>query len=137
MTRLLLFAAALSLAACASDPDEVSDADFDGNVSEAGPISDPGPMPVDAPAGTVQPTSTVRLDYVGTLPDGSTFDSGSNVTFSMTEVVPGFTKGMTGMEPGETRTFDVAPEDGYGANPPPGIPPGTDLTFEVTVHEVM
>ena len=131
MTRLLLFAAALSLAACASDP-EAPDADFDGNVSQAGPISDPGPMPVDAPAGTVQPTSTVRLDYVGTLPDGSTFDSGSNVTFSMQEVVPGFTKGMTGMEAGETRTFDVAPADGYGANPPPGIPANTDLTFEVT-----
>ena len=134
MPRLLLFAAALSLAACASDPD-APDADFDGNVSEAGPISEPGPMP--AGAGTVQPTSTVRLDYVGTLPDGSTFDSGSNVTFSMAEVVPGFTKGMAGMAPGETRTFTVVPEDGYGADPPPGIPAGADLTFEVTVHEVM
>ena len=135
MTRLLLFAAALSLAACASD--EVSEAEFDGDVSEAGPIFDSNPMPSDAPAGTVQPTSTVRLDYTGTLPDGSTFDSGSNVTFSMQQVVPGFTKGMAGMAPGETRTFDVVPADGYGANPPPGIPPNTDLTFEVTVHEVM
>ena len=135
MTRLLLFAAALSLAACASNPE--AEADFDGNVSQAGPISETGPMPVDASADTVGPSSTVRLDYVGTLPDGSTFDSGSNVTFSMREVVPGFTKGMAGMAPGETRTFTVVPEDGYGANPPPGIPPGADLTFEVTVHEIL
>ena len=134
MPRLLLFAAALSLAACQSSDSGVSDAGFDDNVSEAGPVTD---MPADAPAGTVQPTSTVRLDYAGTLPDGSTFDSGSNVTFSMMDVVPGFTKGMAGMAPGETRTFDVQPADGYGDNPPPGIPAGAVLTFEVTVHEIL
>lgn len=122
----LVFAAALTLAACQSAPEA--------DVSEAGPLD--AASTEYAATDRVVPTSTVTLDYVGTLPDGTVFDSGSNVTFPLGGVVPGFRDGLVGMSPGETKTFEVAPEDGYGANPPPGIPRDTDLTFEVTVHEV-
>lgn len=139
--RLSLLTAVLLLAGCQSSSDaDVSDAGYDDGVSEAGPIADPALTPAeggDAAPGAVQPTSTVRFDYTGTLADGSTFDSGSNVTFRLMDMVPGFRDGMVGMEPGETKTFDVQPEDGYGDTPPPGIPVGAVMTFEVTVHEIM
>ena len=89
-----------------------------------------------ASADRVAATSTVTVDYVGTLPDGTVFDQGEGATFSLGQVVPGFRDGLVGMAPGETRTFSVAPEDGYGDAPPPGIPPATPLTFRVTVHAV-
>ncbi len=120
--------AALPLAGCqpADEParDEVAQGPLDAASTEY------------ASSDRVVPTSTVTLDYTGTLADGSEFDSGSNVTFPLGNVVPGFRDGLVGMAPGETKTFDVAPEDGYGSNPPPGIPPGAVLTFEVTVREV-
>lgn len=124
--RLLCLVAALALAACQSDPAP--------GVSEAGPLD--AASTEYASTDRVVPTSTVTLDYMGTLPDGSVFDSGTDQTFPLGGVVPGFRDGLVGMAPGETKTFDVAPEDGYGANPPPGIPPGAVLTFEVTVHEI-
>lgn len=132
--RLSLVASVLLLAGCESSPDD--SVDYADGVSEAGSFADPAPM-ADAAPGTVQPNSTVRLDYTGTLPDGSTFDSGSNVTFQMMQMVPGFRDGMVGMAPGETKIFDVQPADGYGNNPPPGIPQGAVLTFEVTAHEIL
>ena len=82
------------------------------------------------------PTSTVVVDYVGTLEDGTEFDSGRNVEFSLLEVVPGFQEHIAGMTEGETKTFDVPPEKGYGAAGGGPIPPNATLTFEVTLHEV-
>ena len=90
-----------------------------------------------ASASVVVPTSTVTVDYVGTLADGTVFDRGEGATFPLGQVVPGFRDGLVGMAPGETKTFDVAPEDGYGAaGAPPAIPPDATLTFEVTVRAV-
>ena len=119
--RPTLFCLALTLAACQSSPDGPLDA-----ASTEYAATD-----------RVVPTSTVTVDYVGTLADGTEFDSGSDVTFPLGGVVPGFRDGLVGMAPGETRTFDVPPEQGYGAQgAPPAIPPGATLTFRVTVHEI-
>ena len=91
-----------------------------------------------AESGLVEADSTVSVAYIGTLEDGRVFDQSNGATFSLTRVIPGFRDGMIGMAIGETRTFDVAPEDGYGANPPQGsiIPPNATLTFEVTVLDI-
>ena len=118
--RLSLLLPLLALAACEPSPDPALDAASTEYAS----------------ADRVVPTSTVTVDYAGTLPDGTEFDSGSDVTFPLGSVVPGFRDGLVGMAPGETRTFDVPPEQGYGADPPPGIPPGATLTFTVTVREI-
>ena len=117
----LLLLAALVLGACGSDPDPAL-----GTATTEY-----------ASADRVVPTSTVTVDYVGTLADGTEFDAGSGATFPLGGVVPGFRDGLIGMERGETRTFTVAPEDGYGAaGAPPTIPPNAALTFRVTVHEI-
>ena len=122
MRLSLLLVAALALAACNADAPEASGAPDAAATPEA-------PQ-------TAEATSTVTVDYRGTLPDGSVFDEGERVTFSLLQVVPGFQSNIAGMTEGETKTFVVPPEEGYGGAPPPGIPPGTDLTFEVTLHEV-
>lgn len=82
--------------------------------------------------------SFVTVAYEGRLEDGTVFDSSSSAAFSLQQVIPGFRAGVVGMREGETKTFSVAPENGYGANPPDGsgIPPNATLIFEVTLLDV-
>jgi len=80
-------------------------------------------------------TSTVTVAYQGRLEDGTVFDQSSGATFSLRNVIPGFRDGIVGMQVGDSKTLTIAPEDGYGANPPPGsgIPPNATLIFDVTL----
>ena len=110
--RLAVLTLALSLAACASDSPD--------------------------PDARALPESTVTVDYRGTLDDGTVFDEGTDVTFSLGEVIPGFKTGIAGMRVGETKTLVIPPEEGYGAlGAPPDIPPNATLTFVVTLREVV
>ena len=111
--RFVLFLSAFALAACDS-----------GSSCEV------------ADSGTATATSTVTVDYIGTLSDGTEFDSGSCAEFPLQSVVPGFREGITGMDVGEEKTFTFGPEKGYGDTPRQGIPPGSDLTFFVKLYEV-
>ena len=89
------------------------------------------------PDAVATPTSTVTVDYRGTLADGTVFDEGQNVTFSLRDVIPGFQTGIAGMRVGETKTLVVPPEAGYGAaGAPPTIPPNATLTFVVTLKRI-
>jgi len=61
----------------------------------------------------------VRVEYVGTLEDGSTFDSSEGrdplqFTVGSGQMIPGFDKGVMGMKVGETKEITLAPEDAYG-----------------------
>ena len=111
MLRFAAFVALLALAACASEP------------------SDPNAV--------ATPESTVTVDYTGTLADGTVFDEGTGITFSLDEVILGFKEGIAGMRVGETKTLVIPPEKGYGAaGAPPDIPPNATLTFVVTLRAV-
>lgn len=103
---LLVLVASLALAACDSNGAE---------VAQAG--------------------STVTVAYTGQLEDGTVFDESERATFSLDRTIPGFRDGVIGMEVGETRTFTVPPDQGYGSTPPSGsgIPPDATLIFEVTL----
>ena len=117
--RFLLLAALLPLAACG--PDDAP--------AEAEPA-------VAADAAVAEPTSTVTVAYKGRLEDGSVFDQSDRSTFNLQQVIPGFRDGITGMRVGETKALMVPPEDGYGADPPPGIPPNVTLYFYVELLDV-
>lgn len=80
----------------------------------------------------------VTVAYEGRLEDGRVFDSSPRATFSLGQVLPGFRDGIVDMVVGETKTFEVPPERGYGARPPLGsiIPPNATLIFEVTLLEI-
>ena len=61
----------------------------------------------------------VRVNYTGTLDDGSTFDSSpanAPLEFIIGKgvILNGLEKAVSGMTPGEKKTVHVLPEEGYG-----------------------
>ncbi len=82
--------------------------------------------------------SVVVVDYTGYLPNGDTFDSGENSSFSVSGVIDGFSEGVKGMQPGGRRRMIIPPDLGYGESgrPTAGIG-GTDIiTFDVTLDSI-
>lgn len=61
----------------------------------------------------------VKVHYTGRLEDEKVFDSSRNrqpleFTVGSGSVIPGFEKGVIGMEVGEKKTIKIPPEEGYG-----------------------
>ncbi|WP_420456004.1 FKBP-type peptidyl-prolyl cis-trans isomerase [Rubrivirga sp.] len=89
-------------------------------------------------SGLVEADSTVTIAYEGRLADGTVFSASPGYRSDIRGFIPGFQAGLLGMAVGETKTFDIPPDQAYGANPPQGsgIPPNATLTFEVTVLDI-
>ncbi|XP_042042379.1 peptidyl-prolyl cis-trans isomerase FKBP62-like isoform X2 [Salvia splendens] len=80
----------------------------------------------------------VQVHYVGTLLDGTKFDSsvdsGNPFIFKLGQgqVIKGWDEGIKTMKKGEKALFTVPPELAYGeSGSPPTIPPNATLQFEV------
>lgn len=80
----------------------------------------------------------IRVDYVGTLEDGTKFDSsydrGMPLVFTLGSgrVIQGWEQGILGMKVGEKRKLTIPSGLAYGAAGIPGvIPPNATLIFEV------
>jgi FKBP-type peptidyl-prolyl cis-trans isomerase 2 len=61
----------------------------------------------------------VQIHYTGKLEDGTVFDSSSNrepleFTIGAGQVIAGVEQAVTGMEPGQTKSATIPPEEGYG-----------------------
>ncbi|CAN5263437.1 FKBP-type peptidyl-prolyl cis-trans isomerase [soil metagenome] len=87
--------------------------------------------------------NTVTVHYVGTLTNGTKFDSsrdrGKGFTFKLGAgmVIEGWDVGVAGMAIGEVRKLTIPPAMGYGdAGFPPVIPADSTLVFEVELLEV-
>jgi cyclophilin family peptidyl-prolyl cis-trans isomerase len=80
-------------------------------------------------------SSSVKVNYTGTLLDGTVFDTTDNrgsATFQASQVIPGWTEALVTMKRGEKRRLVIPPELGYGARGYPGVIPGNAfLVFEV------
>lgn len=103
----------------------------------AGPAAADPEAPVEVDLSRVaEPTSTVVVAYKGRLDDGTVFDESDRATFSLLRVIPGFQTAIAGMHVGESKAVSIPPEEGYGDSPPPGIPPGATLNFEITLLDI-
>jgi FKBP-type peptidyl-prolyl cis-trans isomerase FkpA len=89
------------------------------------------------------PTDRVRVNYRGTLLDGTVFDSsydrGEPAEFGLDEVIRGWTEGLGLMPVGSKYRFWIPADLGYGAKGTPGgpIPPNATLTFDVELMAVL
>ena len=90
-----------------------------------------------------QPTSTdsVKVHYIGSLIDGTPFDSSYQrnepVDFPVTGVIPGFSEGLQLMKEGAKYRFVIPAALGYGQQAPATIGPNQALVFEVELLQVL
>ncbi|MFC8922807.1 FKBP-type peptidyl-prolyl cis-trans isomerase [Cellulosimicrobium sp. NPDC057127] len=82
---------------------------------------------------------TVTAHYTGMLLDGTVFDSswerGAPTSFSLQQVIPGWTQGLAGQTVGSQVLLVIPSELGYGAQGTPdgSIPPDSPLVFVVDI----
>merc|ERR1712066_569934 len=88
--------------------------------------------------GSPRPGHQVNVHYVGTLLNGSKFDSsrdrGKPFSFKLGQgqVIRGWDEGVAQMQIGEKCMLTCTPDYAYGARGfPPVIPPNSTLKFEV------
>ena len=83
----------------------------------------------------------VVIEYTGSLPDGTEFEStqGRPAPLLVNQVVPGFAEALQKMQKGGRYKIRIPAALAYGASPPPGspIPPNSDLLFDIKVLEVV
>lgn len=84
----------------------------------------------------------LTVNYVGTLTDGTKFDSSIDrgtpfqFTLGAGQVIQGWEQGFAGMKVGGKRKLIIPPSLGYGANQVGPIPPNSTLIFEVELLSV-
>ncbi len=83
----------------------------------------------------------VKVNYLGTLLDGTKFDSsydrGEPAVFPLQGIIPGWTEGLQLMTVGSKYRFWVPARLAYGEEGPPNIGPNQLLVFEVELLEVV
>ena len=90
-----------------------------------------------AGTGTTHPVATdrVKVHYHGTMIDGTVFDSsvdrGEPISFSLNQVIPGWTEGLQLMVEGEKTRLFIPSELAYGNRAAGKIKPGSTLIFDV------
>jgi len=96
----------------------------------------------DSDGEVVQAGYAVAVHYVGTLEDGTKFDSSLDrgqpfqYVYGAGQVIPGWEIGLQGMKVGEVRRLVISPELGYGENAVGPIPANSTLIFEVELLAV-
>jgi FKBP-type peptidyl-prolyl cis-trans isomerase FklB len=94
----------------------------------------------DSSAKSPAPTDQVTVRYTASLADGKVFDRSDvhdrPAMFRVNSVFKGWQEAFLSMKPGAKWQLFVPPELGYGANSPPGVPPGAVLIYELELLQV-
>jgi len=89
----------------------------------------------------IGPADAALLDYIGTLDDGTVFDSsqthGGPQPFTEANVFPGFAEAMGKMSEGGHYRFTMPKKLAFGLSPTPQGFTGDSLTFEVKVRKIV
>lgn len=86
--------------------------------------------------------SAITVHYLGTLMDGTKFDSsydrGQPITFGLNpgSLIDGWIEGIPGMKTGGKRKLTIPAAKAYGNRSIGDIPANSDLIFEVELIEV-
>ncbi|CAK9886510.1 MAG: FKBP-type peptidyl-prolyl cis-trans isomerase FkpA [Candidatus Erwinia impunctatus] len=85
-------------------------------------------------------SDTVVVNYVGTLIDGTEFDSsvknGQPLSFRLDGVIPGWIEGLKHVKKGGKIKLVIPPQLAYGKNGVPGIPVNSTLVFDVELLDI-
>ncbi len=90
----------------------------------------------------VKSGDTVTVNYLGTLTNGTKFDSSYDRNQPFTtqigvgQVIKGWDEGIVGMKVGGKRKLIVPPSLGYGSQNMGSIPPNSTLIFEVELLSI-
>jgi FKBP-type peptidyl-prolyl cis-trans isomerase FklB len=116
------------------------------NAKEPGVLSMPSGLQYrvlnkgDSNAKSPGPTDQVTVRYRASLADGTVFDRSDThdrpAMFRVNSVFKGWQEAFVAMKPGAKWQLFVPPELGYGANSPPGVPPGAVLIYELELLQV-
>ncbi|MCP4462411.1 MAG: hypothetical protein GY819_06380, partial [Planctomycetaceae bacterium] len=72
------------------------------------------------------------VNYVGTLLNGQEFDANDDITFSLQQVIAGWTEGIPKFSVGGSGILIIPSDLAYGpASPSPAIPPNSILKFDI------
>ena len=143
--RLVLFILSVGLISCSSSEPGATDpaaslAYLEKAAAEPGAVKTPSGMIYRelTPGSGASPkaTDTVRVQYRGTLVDGTEFDSSYKrnepAEFPLNRVIPCWTEGVQKMKAGGKSKLTCPSSLAYGdAGSPPTIPPRSTLIFEI------
>ncbi|MDR0907409.1 MAG: FKBP-type peptidyl-prolyl cis-trans isomerase [Rikenellaceae bacterium] len=96
-------------------------------------IIDEGDMSVRA----TNDADQVKVNYRGTLKNGTEFDKNDSISFALNRVIPGWTEGMKLVGKGGHIILWVPAELGYGEGARGPIPANAALKFEVDLLDVI
>ncbi len=89
----------------------------------------------------IKPTDNVKVHYVGSLPNGTVFDSSRErdqpAEFQLNQVIDGWTEGLQLVKKGGKIELVIPPELAYGDQDLGAIPANSTLHFEVEVLDVI
>ena len=92
-------------------------------------------VPGKSKAASPRSDDEVTVQYTGKLLDGTQFDSSYThegpSTFQANHTLKGWQEALAMMKPGAKWQLFIPPDLGYGSSPPPGIPPGSLLVYDV------
>ena len=82
----------------------------------------------------------ITADFHGTLKDGSVFWSsieiGEPLTIKLSQLIPGCQKLISLMQEGDFWRVFIHPDQAYGEEGRPTIPPNSVLTFDIKLHAI-
>lgn len=93
---------------------------------------------IDNPGNDIKPNinSKITVNYTGKLTNGVVFDSGSNKTFQLFNLIEGWRIGLKELGEGGSCQLIIPPGAGYGGSATGSIPANSVLVFDMDLIKV-